>query len=229
MPKRDSEEALEQEVMKLFEQLGFATQNCFYETMGRDGTLGRETRAEVLLVKRLRPALVALNSDLPAEAIDLAVEEITRDRSAMSMAAANQEIHKFLKNGVKVEFRRDDEQVIETVKVIDWKEPENNDFFLASQLWISGEIYTRRADLVAFVNGLPIVFMELKAAHKRLKDAYDNNLTDYRDTIPHVFWYAGFIILSNGSESKEIVFVEARNKFHLRIPYSPIPKFQRYY
>ena len=202
MPKRDSEEALEQEVMKLFEQLGFATQNCFYETMGRDGTLGRETRAEVLLVKRLRPALVALNSDLPAEAIDLAVEEITRDRSAMSMAAANQEIHKFLKNGVKVEFRRDDEQVIETVKVIDWKEPENNDFFLASQLWISGEIYTRRADLVAFVNGLPIVFMELKAAHKRLKDAYDNNLTDYRDTIPHVFWYAGFIILSNGSESK---------------------------
>ena len=88
------------------------------------------------------------------------------------------------------------------MKVIEWNNVENNDVFLASQLWISGEIYTRRADLVVFVNGLPLVFIELKASHKRIEDAYNNNLSDYRDTIPQIFWYAGFIILSNGSESK---------------------------
>ena len=124
MPKRDSEEALEREVMSLFEhQLGYSALNCYYETLGSNGTLGRETRAEVVLVKKLRPALERLNPGLPVEAIDLAVEELTRDRSAMSMAAANQEVHKLLKNGVPVEFRRDDEIGSEKVKGIDYNNP----------------------------------------------------------------------------------------------------------
>jgi len=80
--------------------------------------------------------------------------------------------------------------------------PKTNDFFLAKQLWISGDMYKRRADLVGFINGIPLVFIELKASHQRIKDSYRNNLTDYKDTIPQVFWYNALIILSNGDEAK---------------------------
>ncbi|MBM4456545.1 MAG: type I restriction endonuclease subunit R, partial [Chloroflexi bacterium] len=94
------------------------------------------------------------------------------------------------------------EENIVTVRVIDWDHPDRNDFFLASQFWISGEIYKRRADLVGFVNGLPLVFIELKASHKRLENAFRDNLRDYKTAIPQLFWYNAFIILSNGSASK---------------------------
>ena len=89
-----------------------------------------------------------------------------------------------------------------TVRVIDWDHPDRNDFFLASQFWITGEIYKRRADLVGFVNGLPLVFVELKASHKRLEHAYRDNLRDYKTAIPQLFPYNALIILSNGSASK---------------------------
>ncbi|MCX9074481.1 MAG: type I restriction endonuclease subunit R, partial [Candidatus Methanoperedens sp.] len=113
------------------------------------------------------------------------------------------EVYRLLKNGVKVSIRgKVDEEMVENVRGIDWNEPSNNDFFLASQFWISGEMYKRRADLVGFVNGLPLIFIELKASHRRLEHAYRDNLRDYRSAIPQIFWYNGFIILSNGSQSK---------------------------
>jgi type I restriction enzyme R subunit len=119
------------------------------------------------------------------------------------MEQANREVYRLLKNGVKVRLPgRDGDESDETVRVIDWNEPSTNDFFLASQFWVSGEMYKRRADLVGFVNGIPLAFIELKASHKRLKDAYRKNLRDYKTTIPHIFWYSGFIILSNGSKSR---------------------------
>ena len=89
-----------------------------------------------------------------------------------------------------------------TVRVIDWDHPDRNDFFLASQFWITGEIYKRRADLVGFVNGLPLVFVELKASHKRLEHAFRDNLRDYKTAIPQLFPYNALIILSNGSASR---------------------------
>ena len=121
----------------------------------------------------------------------------------MGPVHANREIYKLLKDGVEVAYR--DQKGVETslkVKVIDWDTPANNDFFLASQFWISGDMYKRRADLIGFVNGIPLVFIELKASHKNLKNAYDGNLRDYKDTIPHLFWYNALIILSNGSATK---------------------------
>ena len=90
----------------------------------------------------------------------------------------------------------------EKLTVIDWEHPENNDFLLVSQLWVHSDLYKRRADLVGFVNGIPLVFIELKASHKNLKHAYDDNLSDYRDAIPHLFIPNGFIILSNGADTK---------------------------
>jgi type I restriction enzyme R subunit len=220
MSKADfSEDALiEQPAIELFGSLGWQTADCFHEFEQAGGSpLGRETASEVVLIRRLRAALAKLNPTLPAEAITQAIEEIRRDRSRMHPAAANQEVYRLLKEGVKVRAltpalsQRErgkakrahaSEETVETIKVIDWNEPANNDFFLASQFWVTGEMYKRRADLVGFVNGLPLVFVELKATHKSLKAAFDRNLRDYKSTIPQLFWYNGFIILSNGSESR---------------------------
>ena len=194
---------IEEPTIKLFRGLAWVTANCLHEVFGKTGTLCRETPAEVVLVSRLRPILQKLNADLPAQAIEAAIEELTKDRSSLSPVNANREIYGMLKDGVPVKVKTEDgEEIPERVRVIDWDTPSNNDFFLASQFWISGDMYKRRADLIGFVNGLPLVFIELKAVHKRLEDAYNKNLRDYKDTIPQLFWYNAFIILSNGSESK---------------------------
>ncbi len=181
-----SEAALvEEPAIALFAALGYETANGFYEKLGKNGTFGRETYGEAVLLPRLRAALQRLNPGLAWEAIEIAIEELTRDRSALSLANANREVYRLLKNGVNIRIRGDgDEEIDETVRVIDWNNPANNDCLLVSQLWITGEMYKRRADLVGFVNGLPLIFIELKAAHKRLENAYRDNLRDYKDTIP---------------------------------------------
>jgi type I restriction enzyme, R subunit len=200
-----SENALvEQPAIALFGELGYSTANCFNEQVGStNATLGRETTADVVLLPRLRAALQKLNPGIAEEAIGLAIEELTKDRSAMSLAHANREVYKLLKEGVRVSFQGvEGNEANETLRVIDWNEPKNNDFFLASQFWISGNIYKRRGDLVGFVNGLPLIFVELKKSHGRLEHAYKHNLKDYKHTIPQLFWYNAFVILSNGSQAK---------------------------
>jgi type I restriction enzyme, R subunit len=201
----DSEDALEQAAIDLFTKLDWTAKNCYHEFARGDSFLGRQSMNEVVLASKLRPVMENLkaNKDLPAEAFDLAIEELTRGRSAMSMAAANREVFKLLKEGVKVTIKDEDgDESVETVQVIDWNNLKNNDFFLASQFWVSGELYKKRADLVGFVNGIPLLFVELKSSHRRYEDAYNKNLNDYKKTIPHLFWYNAFIILSNGSFSK---------------------------
>jgi type I restriction enzyme, R subunit len=199
-----TEDALiEQPAIALLSKLGWKTANCFDETFGSEGTLGRETSSEVILFSRLRAALARLNPELSSEALELAIQELSHERSLMSMINANQEIYKLLKDGVKVTYR-DSEGVetIETVRVINWDTPRNNEFFLASQFWVTGEMHKRRLDLVGFVNGIPLLFIELKASHKNVEDAFQRNLRDYKDTIPHLFWYNGLLLLSNGSVSR---------------------------
>ena len=204
MTSRYSEDLLiEQPTITLFEEIGWSYLNCYEESFGASATLGRETSSEVVLRPKLFAALQKLNSSLPAEAYNLAIEELTRDRSLMTSVQANREIYLLIKNGVKVTFENDTgEQITETVKVIDWNNPENNDFFLASQFWITGEMYKRRADLIGFVNGLPLLFIELKASHKKVENAFNDNLKDYKTAIPQLFWFNAFIILSNGSQSR---------------------------
>jgi type I restriction enzyme, R subunit len=203
MPHPDSEAALELETIALFEQLGYTTANCYNEWNSGISTLGRETKADVVLISQLQTALEKLNPSLPKQAINLAIEELTRDRSALTLASANWEIYDCLKDRVKVTYRNDEgEDITENVTVIDWKTPTNNDFFLASQFWIAGEMYTRRTDLIGFINGIPLIFIELKASNQRVEFAYQNNFCDYRKEIPQLFWYNGIVILSNGSFSK---------------------------
>ena len=175
----------------------------FYEILGGGSKFGPETTEQVVLERRVGAPIQKLNPDVPPLALDLALDELTKDRSVLSPVRANQEVHKLLKDGIKVTYRTsDDNEAVETVKIIDWEHPANNDFFLASQFWISGDYGRKRADLVGFVNGIPLVFIELKASHKHLENAYKLNLSDYRTTIPQVFWYNAVIILSNGSQAE---------------------------
>ena len=128
------------------------------------GLFGRETKGEVVLVGRLRAALERLNPPLPPEAIATAIDELTRDRSAMLLEQANREVYRLLKEGIPVSVadpQRGGQKIVR-VRVIDWEQPANNDFLLVSQFSVTGALYTCRPDLVAFVNGLPLVVIELK-------------------------------------------------------------------
>lgn len=203
MREYTEDKLIEQPAIRLFKGLGYKHVNAYYENYGENSLLGRMERDEIVLLPRLRDALMRLNPDAPSEAISLAIEELLRDRSAMSLVGANREIHKLIRDGVKVNVHNEREEIEDvTLHLIDLDNPENNDYLLVSQFWVSGDIYTRRADLVGFINGLPLVFIELKGVHKNLEDAYDKNLTDYKNTIPKIFWYNAFIIFSNGIDSK---------------------------
>ena len=196
---------VEQPAIALLAELGWETFNAYREFDHGNSRLGRATKAEVILIDRLRPALERLNPEAPPEAIEQAIAVLSGDRSRMSLAAANREIYEQLKNGARVTVPDPDDSDGETVAVvqlIDWERPANNDFLLCSQFWVTGEMYTRRPDLVGFVNGLPLLFIELKAIHLRLESAYSGNLRDYKDTIPQLFWPNALIILSNGSHSR---------------------------
>lgn len=194
---------VEQPAIALFAALRWQTANLYHETFGPHGTEGRESEHQVILPRRLKQALKKLNSTLPDEALTQAVDELTRDRSTLTPVAANRELYRLLKDGVKVSFPdTEGNPTAETVKVMDWNHPQANDFLLASQVWVAGDMYRRRCDLIGFVNGLPLLFAELKASHKNLKTAYDENLRDYRYAIPQLFTPNALILLSNGSHTK---------------------------
>ena len=188
--------------IKLFSDMGWEVLGGFDE-FKKGSSLGRDTESEVILSSRLEPVITKLNPKLNLEAIKLAIEELSRDRSKMSPANANREVYQLLKDGVKVIYRDNSgEDTTDTVKIIDWNNPHNNNYLLVSEFWITGEMYKRRADLIGFVNGIPLIFIELKAVHKSIKNAYENNLKDYKSTIPQLFWFNAFIILSNGSDAR---------------------------
>lgn len=203
MNEFSEDKLIEQTAIKIFGELWGADNFANAYSGEMDAEFGRENPGEVVLVSYLKIALAKLNSDVSTEALNLAIDELIKDRSAMSMVNANHEIWQLLREGIKVETENEKgERQTETVKIIDFENPKKNHFMLVSQLWITGELHTRRPDLIGFVNGLPLVLVELKASHKNLRNAYSQNIRDYKDTIPQLFWYNAFIIISNGIESK---------------------------
>lgn len=208
MPHAYTEDQLvEQPAIQLFDALGWQTLSAMEEVLGEQGTLGRETTGEVVLFRRLRPALERLNPSVPPEAIEVAVATLTLDRSTMSPAAANREVYGLLKEGVPVSVhdREGGAQRPERVRVLDWEHPTENDFLLVSQMSITGPLYTCRPDLIGFVNGLPLVVIELKKPGVPAKEAFDENLTSYKhpqNGIPQLFWSNALLIASNGTDSR---------------------------
>jgi type I restriction enzyme R subunit len=178
------------------------------ETLGPQGTLGRGSERDVVLVRDLRLALERLNPDLPALAWDQAVEKLTHIDFARSLLQHNREFDGFIRAGVPVEWRDD---VGEThhgrARVIDFRNASNNRFLAVRELKIQGvrvPHYNRRADLICFVNGLPLVFIELKAVYRNIRAGFDNNLTDYLNehSIAHAFHHNAFLVVSNGDQAR---------------------------
>lgn len=201
-----SEDSLvEQSAMHLLGQLGWRTVNAMEEGFGPESQLGRDSRRGVILERELLEALRSLNPALPEAALRQALEVLTLERFSTTSIRANRELYELLKGGVTVTFEgAEGEQVTERVRVIDWETPANNRFLAVQQLWVTSPdgLYLRRPDVVGFVNGLPLVLIELKAAHKNLEDGYTDNLRDYRDTLPQLFIPNAFIIVSNGLDAR---------------------------
>jgi len=173
------------------------------ETFGPEGKLGRRSDKEVVLTRYLGEALVRLNPGLPEAAYKDALRQITDSSAVQNILQINRDNYELIKNGVQVQFRDGKNDLVKKrLKVIDFDNPDNNHFLCVRELWIKGDLYRRRADIIGFVNGLPLLFVECKAIHKDIRRAYDGNLSDYKDTIPHLFHHNAFIVLGNGVEAK---------------------------
>ena len=193
---------VEKPALALLRELGWQHVDLHGEQPGPANPTGRTSFQQAYFPAYLKAALRKLNPALPAEALTQAEAELTRDRSAMLPVAANREVLSLIRNGVPVQVRRYDGKFDDLlVRVIDWRDIAANHFLVASQVWIDGVLHRRRPDTIGFVNGLPLLLAEWKAPACPLADAYDNNLRDYRDTIPHLFPANGFVILSNGLEA----------------------------
>lgn len=195
---------VQQTTAEYLEQLGWESVYAYNnETFGPDSLLGRSSDREVVLTRPLHAKLVELNPDLPAAAYDDAVRQIVDESASQSLLAANREKHNLLRDGVPVSFRNEKgELMLQRLRVFDFSVPANNQFLCVREFWIRGDLYRRRADIVGFVNGIPLLFMELKNVCKDIRAAYEGNLKDYKDTVPRLFLHNAIIVLANGVDAK---------------------------
>ena len=198
---------IEQTAIDLFfNQLGWDTLLAFNnENFGDDSTLGRASKKEVLLKKTVLAKLKQFNPDLPDAAYTQAYDKLIEDSSTKSLAEINYEKHQLLRNGIAVDYINAKGELVEnkTLRLFDFNNADNNNFLAVRQLWLQGKSNReRRPDIIGFVNGIPLLFIELKATHRKLENAYNENFTDYKDVIPTLFYYNAFVLLSNGLESR---------------------------
>jgi type I restriction enzyme R subunit len=195
---------VQQATADYLQQLGWKSVYAYNnEDFGPGSLLGRGSDREVVLARTLREKLIVLNPGLPAAAYDDAVREITTIVTSQSLATTNREKYAQMCDGVRVTFQDDaGERQKEKLRVFDFDAPENNDFLCARELWVRGELYRRRADIVGFVNGLPLLFIECKNLHKNLKGAFEQNFSDYLDTVPHLFHHNAIVMFGNGEQAK---------------------------
>ena len=198
---------VERSTMEVVSALGYETASAYEETFGPSCTLQRNSKREVFLLARLRTKLAELNPGLDAVAVERAIEDLTRDRSAMTPAAASREVHTFLRDGVQLMVRdeRTGHEEPATVRLVDWESPAANDFLAVRQLEIQGPLYRCIPDVILFVNGVPWVVIELKKPGVPARQAFDDNLTSYlhpQNGVPALFAPNAFLIASNGTESR---------------------------
>ncbi len=173
------------------------------EVLGEGGTLGRKDYKEILLTRYIRAALHKLNPWITPAQIAEAIQTLEQRLSTASLLQVNEEKYFLLRDGVPVTVRRPDgKSEARRAALIDFQNPAENHFLAVKEMKIHGDLYRRRTDIVGFVNGLPLLFVELKNTTVDVQNAYTDNYTDYLDTIPQLFYYNAFLMLSNGVEAK---------------------------
>ena len=191
----------------LEEELGWRVEFAYNtEVLGDNGSFGRKSYKDILLVRYFKEALKNLNPWMTPVLIEDALKTFEQHISTSSLMQINEEKYFMIRDGIPVTVKKPNGQSEEKkAMIIDFEHPfdeERNHFLAIKELKIHGDLYRRRTDIVGFVNGIPLLFIELKKNTVDVQDAYTNNYTDYLDTVPHLFYYNAFLMLSNGTEAK---------------------------
>ena len=195
-----SEDHIEQIVIQEFIDLGYSYVNG--ADISPDGVAQERAYDEVVLKHRLRAAITRLNPTVPADAQEDALKKLLRSDSP-NLFQNNYTIHKYLTEGVDVEYRKGDRIVGDKVWLIDYKNPTNNEFLVVNQFTIIENNINKRPDVILFINGIPLVVIELKNAvdeNATIHSAF-NQLQTYKKSIPSLFLYNTLLVVSDGWEA----------------------------
>lgn len=202
-----SEDDIEQAILHKLskEPLNYDILKCSPDPNKRDdlndGT-GRADKRECVLPEIMLKSLQKINPDIPEEHLKSIVKELRRDFTGTDIVAANYKLYRDIRNGIKITVRKNGREDFDFVKLIDFEEPKNNTFTAVSQMWIKGKVYYHRPDILIFINGMPIVFIELKNSIIKTEEAYNKNLKSYLGDAPNLFAFNQICVLSNGLETK---------------------------
>lgn len=196
-----TEDQLEQETLGWLQEVGYSVLNG--PEIAFDGAKPeRADYRQTLLPFRLREAINRLNPSIPTSVREDAFKQV-QDLGIPALLSANRQFHKLLVNGVPVQYQKDGETRGDFVRLVDWQSPEKNEWLAINQFTIRGPKHTRRPDIILFVNGLPLVLLELKNPADENADiwkAYDQIQT-YKEQIPDVFQYNEVLVISDGTEA----------------------------
>ena len=219
MSKAYSEDQLVQKTTAdFFEQtLGWQSVYAFNsEKFGANGTLGRTDNTQVILTRYLRQALEQINPGHPTSAYDDAIQALITVNPAQSLLQINEAKYKLIRDGITVKYRTATSELKEpTLRAIDFDTPDNNHFLIVRELWIKGDLFPpKRPDIIGFVNGIPLLFIELKKSCRDVQVAYNDNLTRYKQEIPHLFHHNALVMLSNGIDARVGSIISPYKFFH---------------
>lgn len=204
MPKIITEDMIEQAAIKaLQERHNYTVLNCMTEEPDTlpDGT-GRKDKKQVVLPDVMLESLCRINPDIPEQTVRTVVDELCHTPVSGDLMLTNYQNYQEIRNGITVEYNKDGKKTSNIFRLLSYNDALSNTFTVASQMWIKGETHWRRPDLIIFINGFPLVFIELKNSNIPVKNAYDINLKNYLKDIPYLFNYNQICVLSNGMETR---------------------------
>ena len=204
MPKIITEDMIEQAAIKaLQERHDYNVLNCMTEEPDTlpDGT-GRKDKKQVVLPDVMLESLCRINLDIPEQTVRTVVDELCRTPVSGDLMQTNYQNYQKIRNGITVEYNENGKKTSNIFRLLSYNDILSNTFTVASQMWIKGENHWRRPDLIIFINGFPMIFIELKNSNIPVKNAYDINLKNYLKDIPYLFNYNQICVLSNGMETR---------------------------
>ena len=209
-----TEDDLEREALKLLQEQGYEVIYAPNIAPVPEGNGEREKYSDVVLVGRLRKALIKINPKIPTETIEIAIKKVIRQDS-QNLVLNNQHFHKMLVNGVDVEYRKEGRIKGDKVWLFDFDNTKNNEFLAVNQFTIAEDNYNRRPDILLFINGLPLVLFELKNPadeEATVANAF-NQVETYKLQIPSLFRFNEIVIISDGLETHAGTITSGTERF----------------